>query len=220
MAGYFDRQIKLMGEETLKGIRSKKVAIIGSGGLGCSLGIALAGSGVGELHLVDFDTVSLSNIHRQIAFKMEDIEKPKCKVLGELLLSRSEEGLKILSFEESLQEYASRGLEVDLIMDATDNLPSRAEIDKLAKERRIPWVYASVEEWHGQVCFMDKADFSAFRVSDRKPGGIATPIVMNIASLSANMALRFLAGLEVKRDCLHYCTLNEGYLKVFHYKMA
>jgi adenylyltransferase/sulfurtransferase len=69
---YFNRQIQLWGEVTQKSLQGKKIAIIGSGGLGCTLAMALGTSGIGEIHMVDFDTVSNHNIHRQIAFILED----------------------------------------------------------------------------------------------------------------------------------------------------
>ena len=55
---YFNRQIQLWGEATQKSLQHKKIAIIGSGGLGCTLAMALGTSGIGEIHMVDFDTVS------------------------------------------------------------------------------------------------------------------------------------------------------------------
>ncbi len=63
MMHYFHRQVQLWGEETQGSLQSKKIAIIGSGGLGSSLAFALGASGIGEIHMVDFDTVSLHNIH-------------------------------------------------------------------------------------------------------------------------------------------------------------
>ena len=97
----------------------------------------------------------------------------------------------------------------DLILDATDNLPVRGEIDRFAKEQGTSWIYASVEEFNGQVCFFDKASFQVFNLSDHKPGGIAAPIVMHIASLQANLALRYLAGLSVVKDKLYYLYFND-----------
>ena len=85
---YFKRQIELIGLEKQKSLLDKRVAIIGCGGLGSSIAIALGGSGIGEFYLVDFDEVSLHNIHRQIAFKLEDEQKPKADVLAKLLLDR------------------------------------------------------------------------------------------------------------------------------------
>lgn len=220
--GYFERQNRLMGEESLAILQGKKVAIIGSGGLGCSIGIALAGSGIGVLHLVDFDTVAWSNIHRQIAFSSKDVGRAKSEALRDHLQARAsgESRLEIEVFQESLCDYAKRGESVDLIMDATDNLPARVEINALAKRLQIPWLYASVEAWHGQVALLDRADFSGFKVSDRTPEGVATPTVMMIAALASSLALRFLSGLTVERDRLHYCTMNGGLPQISSYQMA
>lgn len=206
---YFNRQIKLWGQETQDSLQNKKVAIIGSGGLGCSLGIALGASGIGEFAFVDFDEVGVHNIHRQIGFKVGDDGKYKSKVLKDLIESRCP-FTKVTAYTEGFEEFAKRDLDFDLIIDATDNLPSRAAINEYCIEKNQPWIYGSVEEFHGQVCFFDKASYEAvFVVNDRKPNGIACPIVMHIASLQANLALRYLAGLEVKKDVLYYLAFNE-----------
>ena len=76
---YFNRQIQLWGEVTQKSLQKKKIAIIGAGGLGCTLALASGTSGIGEIHMVDFDRASNHNIHRQIAFTLDDEGKTKPK---------------------------------------------------------------------------------------------------------------------------------------------
>ncbi len=206
---YFNRQIQLWGEDTQQSLQNKKIAIIGCGGLGCSLAIALGSSGIGYIDLVDFDEISVHNIHRQIGFQVGDEGKPKCEVLKELVQSRSP-FVEVNSFEMNFETFCITNEDYDLIIDATDNLPIRAQINKFSKDKNIPWLYGSVESFHGQVCFFDKASFeSVFNISDRKPDGIAAPIVMNIASLQANIALRYLAELSIKKDLLYYCCFDE-----------
>ncbi len=205
---YFNRQIQLWGEATQKSLQHKKIAIIGSGGLGSTLAMALGTSGIGEIHLVDFDIVSGHNIHRQIAFTLEDEGKNKAKTVA-ALLERKNPFVKAVAFDMRFEAFRELGNAYDLILDATDNLPVRGEIDRYAKEQGMPWVYASVEEFNGQVCFFDKADFQVFNISDHKPGGIAAPIVMHIGSLQANLALRYLAGLPVVKDKLYYLYFDE-----------
>jgi adenylyltransferase/sulfurtransferase len=209
MENYFNRQIKLWGEETQQSLQKKHIVIVGCGGLGCSLGIALGSSGIGKITLIDFDEVGVHNIHRQIGFKVGDEGRKKCEVLKELIISRCPY-VEVVSIDGSFDDFISLGIEeVDLILDATDNLPTRSVIDSYAKENQIPWIYGSVEEFHGQVCFFDKAIFSSvFSVKERVPNGIACPIVMNIASLQANLALKYLAGFEVKKDFLYYVFFN------------
>ena len=209
---YFDRQIQLWGKATQKSLQKKKIAIIGSGGLGSTLAMALGTSGIGEIHLVDFDTVSNHNIHRQIAFTLEDEGLNKAKIIAKLL-ERKNPFVKAVAFDMPFDDFKEMGNSYDLILDATDNLPVRSEIDRYAKATSRPWIYASVEEFNGQVCFFEEANFQVFNISDHKPGGIAAPIVMHIGSLQANFALRYLAGLPVVKDKLYYLYFNnEGEL--------
>ncbi|RLA83253.1 MAG: thiamine biosynthesis protein ThiF [Epsilonproteobacteria bacterium] len=206
---YFNRQIQLWGEEIQASLQNKKIAIIGCGGLGCSLGVALGASGIGQIDLVDFDEVGVHNIHRQIGFKVGDEGRQKCDVLKELIISRCP-FVDVNTFDMDFETFSKTDGMYDLIIDATDNLPVRALIDTFSKSKNIPWIYGSVEAFHGQVCFFENASFeSVFNISDHKPEGIACPIVMNIASLQANLALRYLAGLSVKKDFLYYYFFNE-----------
>ena len=209
---YFNRQIQLWGSTRQQDLQKKKIAIIGSGGLGCSLAMALGTSGIGEIHMVDFDTVSNHNIHRQIAFTLEDEGKNKAKC-ATALIKKKTPYVKTMAFEMDFERFAGLGNSYDLILDATDNLPTRGQIDTFAKAHQMPWIYASVEEFNGQVCFFEKSSFQVFNLSDHKPGGITAPIVMYIASLQANLALRYLAGLPVVKDKLYYLYFNgEGEL--------
>ena len=208
MTHYFHRQIQLWGEDVQASLQSKKIVIIGCGGLGSSLAYALGSSGVGEIHLVDFDTVSVHNIHRQIAFKLGDEGRFKADIVKESIESRCP-FVKVFSHSGRLEDFTCKNIAVDLIIDATDNLPTRALIDTYAKRVNTPWIYGSVEAFNGQVCFFEKSGFGAFKVSDKKPAGIAAPIVMHIASLQANLALRYLAGLSVVKDKLYYLYFND-----------
>ena len=209
MMKYFHRQVQLWGEDTQTLLQSKKIAVIGSGGLGSSLAFALGASGIGEIHMIDFDEVSLHNIHRQIAFKVGDEGKNKAVINAELIEQRCP-FVKAIAHKCDFKEWSEKNIEVDLIIDATDNLPTRGDINTYAKSKNLPWVYGSVEAFHGQVCFIDESSFNdAFKIIKKTPAGIAAPIVMHIASLQANLALRFLAGLSVKKDTLYYLFFNE-----------
>ena len=204
---YFNRQIQLWGKETQALLQNKKIAIIGSGGLGCSLALALGTSGIGQVDMVDFDTVGLHNIHRQVAFTLKDKGRLKAKVVVEMIEAKNP-FVKAKAYTMNFDEFKSLNKKYDLILDATDNLTTRETIDSYAKDIKMPWIYASVEEFNGQVCFFDKASFQVFNTSDHKPGGITAPIVIHIASLQANLALRYLAGLSIVKDKLYYLYFN------------
>ena len=193
--------------------------IIGSGGLGSALAFALGASGIGEIHVVDFDTVSLHNIHRQILFTLKDEDKFKADIFKDVVESRFD-GVRVVTYKMKFSEFVNlNNLKFDLVLDATDNLETRKEIADFAKLNKTPWIYAAVESFHGQVCFIKEADFNPLVKDGIKPAGIAAPIVMFIAAFEANLALRYLAGLEVKFDMLYYLDMHSGELKMSKFKL-
>jgi adenylyltransferase/sulfurtransferase len=201
-------------------LSTKRVAIIGSGGLGCSVAIALSGTGLGKIVLVDFDEVSLHNIHRQIGFDISDVGEKKSTVLAKKLKARYDK-TDIISIDGDFDDFCKESIDIDLIIDATDNLASRVKIDEYAKSNSIPWVYGSVEEYHGQVCFFDKSVFSdSMAVTAHEVKGITAPMVMQIASFEANLALRYLADLSVAKDYLYFISFDkDGFLDTRKFKM-
>lgn len=206
---YFHRQIQLWGAETQQSLQNKRVAIIGAGGLGSSLVLALGTSGIGYIDIVDFDKVSLHNIHRQIAFTIKDEHRYKAKVVASLVQSKNP-FVNIKAITSTFEEFSDLEGKYDLILDATDNLQTRMQIDTFAKKQNTPWIYGSVEAWHGYVCFFENSSFNSFNVSNHKPAGITAPIVMHIASLQANLALRYLAGQSVVKDKLYYLYFDDN----------
>ena len=219
MMEYFHRQVQLWGESTQKSLQEKSIAIIGCGGLGSSLAISLGSCGIGHVHLVDFDEVSTHNIHRQIAFKTGDEGKYKAWVVGRVLEDRCP-FVKTYVHIQNFEEFAKKDIKVNLLIDGTDNFFVREQIDKYASKHKIPWIYGAVEEFNGQVCFFKDSNFKAMKIFKKEPAGITAPIVMHIASLQANLALRYLAGLSVKKDLMYYLYINkEGEMLTQKFKM-
>ena len=139
---------------------------------------------------------------------MGDDGKYKAEVLKELVEARCPY-TKVTAYVEDFDTFAARNLEFDLIIDGTDNLPTRAAINAYCMKKKQPWIYGSVEEFHGQVCFFEKASYEAvFQITNRKPNGIACPIVVHVASLQANLAIRYLTNLPVKKVVLYYISFD------------
>lgn len=209
MQKYFKRQIELWGEEKQILLQKKSIAIIGAGGLGSSLALALGSVGIGEVHIIDFDKIEYHNIHRQISFTLEDQNQNKADINAKLLTKKSS-FTKTFAYSISFDEWERLNIKVDLLIDATDNLDTRLQIDKYAKKRSIPWIYGSVEAFHGQICFFKKSSFTnAFKTKETIPQGTSTPMVMQIASFQANLALRYLAEFSLKEDILYYTFWNQ-----------
>ena len=87
----FKRQITLpeMGKAGQQKLQNASVLVVGCGGLGSPVAVYLATSGIGEIHLVDFDTVAISNLHRQVFYSKQDVGKPKAAVLAEFIKERA-----------------------------------------------------------------------------------------------------------------------------------
>ena len=209
MDSYYSRQVMLWGEDRQKLLRKKSILIVGSGGLGCSIALALSGSGIGRIDIVDFDRVEIHNIHRQVLFNESDVGEFKAKAASNKIKLRDSK-LQSNYYCKSFEDFIKDKRAYNLIIDATDNLFVRQQIDSFAKENNIPWIYGSVEEFNGQVCFFEKASFNMFVTKKTEPKGIAAPMVMQIASFEANLALRYLADLNVAKDIFYYLYYNDS----------
>lgn len=216
---YFKRQIELWGAKRQESLKDKSVLIVGSGGLGSSFAYALGSSGIGNFDVVDFDRVSYSNIHRQILFDIKDEGRYKAEVFKEKIESRSP-NVAITPYFDKFSDFIKKSdKSYDIILDATDNFQTRAEIDNYAKAREIPWIYTGVEEFFAKIAFIYKSDFKKLAKFQSSPKGIVAPTVMFAASFSSNLALRYLAGFEVKKDLLYYFDLSLDEIALRKFKL-
>jgi len=221
VSGYYSRQEMLWGVKTQESLRDKSILIVGSGGLGCSVALALSGSGVGRIDIVDFDRVEIHNIHRQILFELEDEGEYKAEVAAKKVAKRSSDILCNSYNVEFQTHIKSTEVEYDLIIDATDNLFVREQINAYSKKSNIVWIYGSVEEFNGQVCLFEKGSFDMFATKEVEPKGIAAPMVMQVASFEANLALRYLANLPYGSDIFYYLYYNKsGEFEIKKFKLG
>lgn len=133
-------------------MREAKVVIIGVGGLGCPAARYLAASGLGRLHLIDDDVVSLTNLHRQLLFYPGDVNKPKSQVaaerLGEQFPTCEVTATVARVGPDSITELMA---EADVVIDATDNFTSRYLINDACVRMKIPLCHASIGKFTGQA---------------------------------------------------------------------
>jgi molybdopterin/thiamine biosynthesis adenylyltransferase len=207
----FRRQIQLLKDKQ-KLLEDKRVLIIGAGGLGNSLATFISCIGLKKITIIDFDKIEIHNIHRQIQFKKNDIGKSKAFVLGEKV-RRCDTEIEVIE-----KRFGSDiDFNVDLIFDATDNFETREEIDKFAKKKNIPWVYASVDEYYGQVGFFKKTDFSVFATKKLSSKGQIPPMISLIASIEAMVGIRYLIN-ELNDEVLYYIDFKDD-LKIKKFKI-
>ena len=150
----WSRQIALpeIGIEGQKKISNSKVAVVGLGGLGCPVANNLAASGIGALRLIDGDFVELSNLHRQPLYGLDDIKQKKADA-ALATLEKKYDSIDLEAIPTMLDSNNAKKLleDADIIIDATDNIETRIEIDKISKDLKIPMVYGGLYRFEGQV---------------------------------------------------------------------
>jgi adenylyltransferase/sulfurtransferase len=132
------------------------VAIVGVGGLGCPSAQYLAAAGVGSLTLIDSDSVSVTNLHRQVLFGPDDVGRRKVDAAAEALHARSP-WTTIATIDARLTDADATTVLAghDVILDATDTFASRRVIARAAEANRAPLVWGAVNGWHGQITVFD-----------------------------------------------------------------
>ncbi len=150
----FSRQIilKNIGPLGQKKILTSKVLIIGMGGLGCPVAEFLTRSGIGTLGIVDYDTVSLSNIHRQSLYNENDINKSKVNIVKKKL-NKINSKTKINSFNLKLNKTTFEKIikNYDYIVDGTDNFQSKFLINDLSLKYKKFLVTGAISKFDGHL---------------------------------------------------------------------
>jgi len=141
-----------VGVEGQKRLKSASILLIGAGGLGSPLGLYLAAAGVGRIGIVDFDVVDFSNLQRQVLHGTPDVGRPKLQSAKDRLQAINPE-VQIDLYETRLTSTnALKTLEpYDIVIDGTDNFPTRYLVNDACVLLRKPNVYGSIFRFDGQA---------------------------------------------------------------------
>lgn len=180
-------------------LNRSSVLLCGAGGLGCPAAIYLAAAGLGRLGIIDCDTVNISNLNRQILYNASDIGKNKALLAKERLHILNPD-VKIDAFCELITEELLNKLMLgyDLVMDCTDNYPTRLIIASAAYRLSKPAVTAGVREFEGFVLNTHKsACFGC--LYEKEPAKNKRPQVLGavagtLGSMAAAQALLYMTG--------------------------
>ncbi|MCL1906149.1 MAG: HesA/MoeB/ThiF family protein [Clostridiales bacterium] len=210
----YDRQImmKEIGEAGQQKLAQASVLVVGCGGLGSPVLYYLTAMGVGHLGLCDGDTVSLSNLNRQLLYTTDDIGKPKAATAKERLLALNPR-LKTTVYNSYFDAELAGAIvpAYDITVDCLDNFAARFILNDACVTAGRPFVHAGVGEFYGQLLTVTPGKGPCLRClfSDgeqkkepAKPSGIigVTPGVLG--SLQALEVLKYLLGLRVCNDGL------------------
>jgi len=195
-----------VGLEGQKKLLDSRVLIIGVGGLGCPLSIYLAAAGVGTIGLVDFDLVDLTNLQRQILFTTDDVGKPKAEVAAKRIRALNPD-VNVLIFKERLTSENAMEIMVDfdVIIDGTDNFPTRYLTNDASVLLGKPNVYGSIFRFEGQASVFDAKRGPCYRCLFPEPpppglvpscaeGGVLGILPGTIALIQATETIKLITG--------------------------
>ena len=147
------RNIGILGQ---KKILNSRVLIIGMGGLGCPVAEFLTRSGVGSLGIVDYDLVSLSNIHRQTLYDEKDLGKLKVKAAKKKLANMdSKTKIDIYNFKLDKMKFTKIIKNYDYVVDGTDNFETKFLINDLSLKHKKFLVTGAISKFDGHIFTFD-----------------------------------------------------------------
>jgi len=229
----FKRQITLseIGEVGQQKLQDAKVLVVGCGGLGSPIAVYLASSGIGKLHLVDFDKVDITNLHRQVFYSLDDVDQYKSETLANFIQKRapftevsfSLEALTKTNVIELISQY-------DIIVDGTDSLPTKYLLNDVCVLEGKPLVYGSLYKFDGYVStfnLLQKDGSYSANLRDAFPemntdvpnceeAGTLNAIVGMIATSQVNEVLKIITGIgkPLANELLIYNALQNTQLKM------
>lgn len=144
--------LKEVGKNGQVRLMKAKVLLVGAGGLGCPAALYLAAAGVGTLGIIDSDRVDLTNLQRQVLHSTSDVGRPKTESAKEAI-GRINPDVKVVTYQERLMEENAIDifLDYDIIMDGSDNFPTKYLVNDAAFFAEKPYVYGGVFRFEGQV---------------------------------------------------------------------
>ncbi len=144
------------GLERQTRLKQAQVLILGLGGLGCPLASTLVSAGVGALTLIDDDVVELSNLPRQSLYQTHDVGKPKAEVAATRLRQHNPHPLlQVLQGRPDAQQLRELATDCDVLIDCSDNLPTRLQLNRLARESGKPLFAGAVSGCSSQLYLLN-----------------------------------------------------------------
>jgi len=179
------------------------VLVVGAGGLGCPAAMALAKAGVGTFTVLDDDTVEVSNLHRQIAYRDEDAGRPKVDAFREAL-ARIAPNVAVFTHHERLLPHnaVERMATCDVVVEGSDNFATKFLAADAALLAKKPIVHGSAVRWVGTALAVGPSGGPCYRclfedlptgqVPNCAEAGVVGPVVGVIAAVQADLALSIL----------------------------
>lgn len=200
-ASRYHRQLILntFGEKAQQQLHDAHAVLIGCGGIGSHTANLLVRMGIGTIDLIDHDTIELSNLHRTTTYTEADIGKPKSTTLAAHLRAANHD-VDIYDHTITVTPDNITTLldDATIILDGTDNLPTRHTINTAAVDLHIPWVYAGVTETTGMILGIIPHQTPCFHcLTHTLPESTAIPLPIHGALPAITAALQTIEALRI-----------------------
>jgi sulfur-carrier protein adenylyltransferase/sulfurtransferase len=195
------------GASAQEALNRASVLVIGAGGLGCPALQYLAAAGIGQLGIVDPDVVSLTNLQRQILYKESDLGQPKSMIAARYVQELNS-SIQVQPIQEKItsSNALSRLSSWDIVLDCTDNFPTRYLLCDSTILLQKPLVFGSVYRYEGQVAIFNYQNGPCYRdlhpipptpgiVMDCADGGVLGSLCGIIGSIMANETIKLITGM-------------------------
>lgn len=225
----YNRQTILpeIGDEGQEKLKNARVLVIGAGGLGCPILQYIATAGVGFIGIMDFDTIEIHNLHRQILYTENEIGKPKAIVAKEVV-SKLNPLIQVEAIQEKLTaENASKIIEqYDVIIDGSDNFSTRYLVNDTCVKFKKPLVYGSILKFEGQLAVFNHKGSKNLRdlfpempdpkdVPNCNLNGVLGTLPGIIGNMMAHETLKLILELPVlNNELILFNTLNWNFTKL------
>jgi molybdopterin/thiamine biosynthesis adenylyltransferase len=196
-----------IGEEGQRKLKAARVLIVGLGGLGSAIALYLAGSGVGQIGVVDDDVVDFSNLQRQVLHGEGALDLPKIESAKARLADLNRD-VRVETFAERFDRRSGPPIaaKYDLIVDGTDNFETRYAINAVCLDLGIPYVYGAIFRLEGQVSLLCTESGPCYRCLFPEPpapeivmtgeqAGILGAVSGTIGTLQATEAIKWIVGV-------------------------
>ena len=148
--------LREIGGPGQKKLKAAKVLVVGAGGLGAPALQYLAAAGVGTIGIVDDDTVSVSNLQRQVIHRDADIDRPKTQSAADALLAQNPfVDVKLYQRRLAREDAEELVAEYDIVLDGTDNFDTRYAVNAACVTAGKPLISAAITQWEGQISLYD-----------------------------------------------------------------
>ena len=226
----YSRQL-IIPEIGVKGqikLKESSVLIVGCGGLGSPLALYLSAAGIGRIGIVDHDTLDISNLHRQVLYSTKDIGKPKAESARKRMLAINPE-IRVDAYNELFTSKNAREISApyQIIIDGTDNIPTRYLINDLCVLTKKTYIYGAVYRFFGQVSVFDSSVGPCYRCIFPVPpppesilpcavAGVVGVLPGIIGQIQATEAIKFILGIGTTliNQLLLYDALENSTIKI------